>query len=75
MLPTAAPAVAATILAHQVGPIGFLLVSIPLIVMSLTLRVANLRARRQLADRPTADQSAVDGAGPDHDATEDAAKQ
>ena len=51
MLPTVTPAVSAAILAHQAGPIGLLLVSIPLVVMSLLLRQANKRAQSRLADK------------------------
>ena len=70
MLPTVTPAVSAAILAHQAGPIGLLLVSIPLVVLSVALRAAHVRAQRQLDDLHAHDEPGALGDQPEGAARE-----
>jgi hypothetical protein len=48
MSPIAQGALHGALLAHQSGPIGFVLVLIPLLVLALLLRLARRRAERRL---------------------------
>ncbi len=52
MSPIIANALGGLLVAHQSTPFGFVLVFVPLIVLSLALRTARRRAERQLDDEP-----------------------